>query len=241
MKKGRLYGLGVGPGDPDLITLKALKLLQAADVVAYPTGRTSGGNAHDAIAPHINGRQELLALKYPATAGPVADSSQYPALIRTFYDDTAETLAKRLQAGKDVALICLGDPFFYGSYMYWHDRLAERFETVVVPGVSSVMAAPAVLSRPLAHKNDAVTVLPGTLGEAELEERLRRADVAVIMKLGRTLPKVVRVLDKLGLLERAHYVERATMPGERVLRPDEVDPATADYFSIIIVPCDLAG
>lgn len=241
MSNGRLLGLGVGPGDPDLITLKAFKLLQEADVVAYPTGRSSGGNAHDAIAPHINGRQELVPLRYPATAGPVADSREYPTLLRAFYDETAETLAARLEEGKDVAIICLGDPFFYGSYMYWHDRLSERFETIVVPGVSSVMAAPAALGLPLVHKNDAVTVLPGTLPEAVLEEKLRNTDVAVIMKLGRTLPKVVRVLEKLDLLERSHYVERATMPGQRILRPDEVDPKKTDYFSIIIVPCNLKG
>ena len=241
MTKGRLFGLGVGPGDPDLITLKALKLLQAANVVAYPTGRTEGGNAHAAIAPHVNGKQELVPLRYPATAGPIADSKSYPELIQKFYDETAAELAEHLDAGRDVALICLGDPFFYGSYMYWHSRLAERFDTVVVPGVSSVMAVPAALSRPLARKNNAVTILPGTLSEEELEERLRTADVAVIMKLGRTLPKVVRVLEKLDLLERSYYVERATMPGERIVRPQDVDPKDTDYFSMIVVPCEMSG
>ena len=241
MTTGRLFGLGVGPGDPDLITLKALKLLKAADVVAYPTGKADGGNARAAVAPHINGKQELLPLLYPTTAGPLADAPSYPQLMRDFYESTSQEIADRLEAGKDVALICLGDPFFYGSYMYWHARLAERFETVVVPGVSSVMAAPIAMDRPLCHRSDVVTVLPATLPEDELEARLGAADVAVIMKLGRTFPKVRRTLDRLGLLDRAVYVERASMDGERILPVRNVEPDETDYFSVIIIPCDAPG
>ncbi len=238
MTVGRLFGLGVGPGDPDLITLKALNLLRVAQVVAYPAGKADGGNARAAMTPHLCDAQELLPLVYPTTAGPLADSPGYPKLMRDFYDDTSRQIASRLESGQDVALICLGDPFFYGSFIYWHVRLAERFETIVVPGVSSVMAAPVALDRPLCRKSNVVTVLPATLPEETLEARLREADVAVIMKLGRPFPKVRRVIERLGLLDRAYYVERATMQNERIMPLATVDPDKTDYFSVIVIPCD---
>lgn len=238
MTAGTLFGLGVGPGDPELITLKALNLLKAAHVVAYPAGNADGGNARAAIAPHLCKSQELMPLVYPTTAGPLADSPGYPKMMRDFYDETAGQIAVRLEAGQDVALICLGDPFFYGSYIYWHARLAERFETIVVPGVSSIMAAPVALDRPLCRKGDVVTVLPATLPEAALEARLREADVAVIMKLGRPFPKVRRVIERLGLLDRAYYVERASMQNERIMPLASVDPGKTDYFSVVVIPCD---
>ncbi len=241
MSTGRLFGLGIGPGDPELMTLKAHRLLQAADVVAYPTGKASGGNARTTIDPHLRPGQELLPMRYPATAGAIADGPDYLQLIRDFYDETAGKIADYLDQGRDVAIVCLGDPFFYGSYIYWHIRLADRYETVVVPGVSSVMAAPAQLGLPLCHRNDVVAVLPGTLPEDELERRLRNAEVAVIMKLGRTLPKVRRVLERLDLLDRSHYVERATMENQRILSPRDVDPDDTDYFSVIVVPCQMTG
>ncbi|MEL7543865.1 MAG: precorrin-2 C(20)-methyltransferase [Pseudomonadota bacterium] len=234
---GKLYGLGVGPGDPELISLKAYRLLREAHVVAYPTGREGGGNALSIVQPHLHDDHVLVPMTYPATAGPVADSADYPALMSTFYDETSDELAAHLEAGRDVALICQGDPFFYGSYMYWHARLAERFDTTVVPGISSVMTGPVVLGKPLCHRTDTVTVIPATLDEAEIERRLTVADSAVLMKLGRTLPKVRRVLERVGRLDDAWLVERATMDGERVtpMRDDAVEDA--GYFSICVLPC----
>ena len=235
---GKLYGLGVGPGDPELITVKALRLLQAVRVVAYPTGRAEGGNAIDIVAQYLKPEQIRLAMTYPATAGPVADSAAYPELMSGYYDQTSEDVAAHLEAGRDVAIICQGDPFFYGSYMYWHARLAERFETTVVPGISSVMAGPVQLGRPLCHRNDVVSVIPATADEAVLEARLRLPGSAVIMKLGRTLPKVRRVLERIGRLEGAYLVERATMSGERILPLAGLGDEKPGYFSIVVIPCE---
>lgn len=234
---GKLYGLGVGPGDPELVSLKAFRLLQEAGVIAYATGRTDGGHALSAVKPHIREDHILLPMVYPATAGKVADSPEYPKLMRDYYDDTSAQIAAHLDANRNVALICLGDPFFYGSYMYWHTRLAEKYETTVVPGISSVMAAPAALEKPLCHRTDTVTVIPATLPEDEIESRLAEADSAVLMKLGRTLPKVRRVLARLGRLNQAWLVERATMDGERIIPMTDDRVEEAGYFSVVVIPC----
>lgn len=234
---GKLYGLGVGPGDPELISMKSYRLLRAASVVAYPTGREGGGNALSIVEPHLRDDHIMLPMMYPATAGKVADSPEYPQLMTDFYDETAGEIAAHLDAGRDVALICQGDPFFYGSYMYWHARLAENYETIVVPGISSVMTGPVVLGKPLCHRTDTVTVIPATLSEEEIEARLAVADSAVLMKLGRTLPKVRRVLSRLGRLDQAWLVERATMDGERIVPMTDESVEKAGYFSIVVIPC----
>ena len=238
---GRLYGIGVGPGDPELMTLKAVRLLREADIVAYPTARTGGGVALGVAESYLAPHQERLALVYPATGAAAGAMADYLARMTTFYDDTAALLASHLEAGRTVAILCEGDPFFYGSFMYWHCRLAPRFDTVVVPGISSVHAAPVAAGRPLCHRDDVVTVIPGTLPEPEITARLRAADAAAVMKLGRTFAKVRRALEAAGVLARALYVERATMPGQRVLPAAEVDPATVPYFSLILVPPALWG
>ncbi|MGI9386749.1 MAG: precorrin-2 C(20)-methyltransferase [Methyloligellaceae bacterium] len=237
MMPGRLYGLGVGPGDPELISMKAFRLLQESDVVAYPTGRDDGGYALAAVDPHLRDDHILLPMKYPATAGAIADSPDYPQLMQDYYDATSDQISTHLDADRDVALICLGDPFFYGSYMYWHSRLAEKYETTVVPGISSVMAGPASLDKPLCHRTDTMTVIPATLPEEDIETRLRAADSAVLMKLGRTLPKVRRVLDRIGRLDQAWLVERATMDDERIVPMTDDTVEKAGYFSIIVIPC----
>ena len=195
-----------------------------------------GGNAFGIIEAHLTDAQRRLPLVYPVTTEKLAPPLRYEDVIADFYDTCAEQIALELDAGRDVAVICEGDPFFYGSYMYLHDRLAGRYEAQVVPGVCSMLGCASVLGTPLVYRNQALGVLSGVLPEDELEARLRDAEAAVIMKLGRNFDKVRRVLQRLGLAERAHYVERATMENQRIVPLDEVDPLASPYFSMILVP-----
>jgi precorrin-2/cobalt-factor-2 C20-methyltransferase len=238
--RGRLYGLGVGPGDPELITVKALRLLKSAHVVAYFVAKGKKGNAFSIIESHLSSEQEQLPLVYPVTTEALEPPLSYEAIIADFYDTAAEVVAKHLDAGRDVAVICEGDPFFYGSYMYLHDRLANRlaprFEGEVVPGVCSMLGGVAVLGQPLVYRNQTLSVLSGVLPEDELKRRLADADAAVVMKLGRNFDKVRRVLGDLGLAHRALYVERATMGNQRIVPLAEVDPMASPYFSLLVVP-----
>jgi precorrin-2/cobalt-factor-2 C20-methyltransferase len=233
---GRLYGIGVGPGDPELMTLKAIRLLGEADVVAYPTAKLNGGLAIAIAGRYLRPEQQRMPLVYPTTAGPGADAPDYRARMRAFYDETAARLAEPLERGATVALLCEGDPFFFGSFIYWHARLAPRFPTLTVPGISSVMAAPAAAGRPLCRQDDMVTVIPGTRDEDTIAMRLREAEAAVVTKLGRTFAKVRRALAASCCLDRAIYVERATWIEERVLPASEVDPERVPYFSVVVVP-----
>lgn len=239
--KGRLLGLGVGPGDPELITLKALRLLQSAPVVGYFVAKAKankglGGNAFGIIEQHLTDAQRRLPLVYPVTTEKLEPPLTYEDVIADFYDTCSVQIAAELDAGRDVAVICEGDPFFYGSYMYLHDRLAERYEAEVVPGVCSMLGCASVLGTPLVYRNQSLSVLSGVLPEEELEQRLRSAEAAVVMKLGRNFDKVRRVLQRLGLAERAHYVERATMHNQQIVPLDQVDPLASPYFSMILVP-----
>ncbi len=224
---GRLYGLGIGPGDPELITLKALRVLQTAAVVAYPAPEVGESLARRIAAPHLDGRQEEFAIRMP-----IHDAS-FPK--DDIYDGAAEDLGRHLEAGRDVAVLCEGDPFFYGSFMYLFGRMAERFPVEVVPGVSSLTACAAALGAPLAARNDVLTVVPAPLDEATLRARLERAEAAAIIKIGRHLAKVRRVLSDLGLLEGARYIERATMASQRVLPLDSLSDDAAPYFSMILL------
>ena len=235
-RTGRLYGLGVGPGDPELLTLKALRLLKSAAVVAYFVAKGKKGNAFGIIEAHLDAGQERLPLVYPVTTEALEPPLSYEAIIAAFYDEAAQSVARHLDAGRDVAVICEGDPFFSGSYMYLHDRLAARFDTEVVPGVCSMLGGAAVLGAPLVYRNQSLSVLSGVLPEDELRERLATADAAVVMKLGRNFDKVRRVLEQLGLAERALYVERATMANQRIVPLADVDPMASPYFSLLVVP-----
>ncbi|MFV2196783.1 precorrin-2 C(20)-methyltransferase [Nocardiopsis sp. LOL_012] len=235
---GRFHGVGVGPGDPELITLKAARLISGADVVAYHAGVGKESNARRAAADLIPRAAVEERLTYPVTTGTTDHPGGYEGALADFYTESAARLAAHLDAGRDVVLLSEGDPLFYGSYMYMHDRLSQRYETRIVPGVPAFAAATAVAESPLARQTDVLTVLPGTLPEAELARRLADTDAAVIMKLGRTFPAVRRALAAAGRLEHAVYVERASMSGERRLPVAGVDPATVPYFSLILVTGD---
>lgn len=222
-----LYGLGVGPGDPELITVKALRLIRACPVIAYPAPETGASFARRIVAGHLAPNKIEVPIRMPMLA------DRFPA--QAVYDRAAEGLGAHLAAGRSVAVLCEGDPFFYGSFLHLFARMAERHRVEVVPGVSSLMAAAAALGAPLATRNDVLTVLPATLPEAALADRLARFDAVAIVKLGRHFAKVRAVLDRLGLAAAAHYVEHATLADQRVMPLHAVDPARAPYFSMILL------
>lgn len=233
---GRLYGVGLGPGDPELITLKAARLIAGADVIAYHSGVGKSSIARR-IAAHLFPLDVVEEdLRYPVTTGTTDHPGGYAGAMADFYEECAARLAVHLEAGRSVVIIAEGDPLFYGSYMYMHDRLSGRFPTEVVPGVTSIAAATAAVASPLVRQTDVLTILPGTLPEPELARRLADTDGAIIMKLGRTFPAVRSALEQAGRLDDALYVERASMEEERWLPVRDVDPASVPYFSIIVVP-----
>jgi len=222
---GTLYGVGLGPGDPELITLKAARLIGAAAVIAYPA-LEDGDSLARAIAADLipEGAREIV-LRIPML------DQRGPA--QAAYDRGAEEIATALRAGDDVVMLCEGDPLFYGSFMYVHARLSGQFDVQVVPGVTSVTACAALAGLPLAARNEVLTVLPGTLPDDALRSRLEMAQAAAIMKVGRHLGRIKAVIDALGLMERAVYVERASLPNQRVMPLAEA--TDAPYFSMILL------
>ncbi|SDK94203.1 precorrin-2 C20-methyltransferase / precorrin-3B C17-methyltransferase [Nonomuraea jiangxiensis] len=232
---GRLYGVGLGPGDPELVTVKAARLIGEADVIAYHAARHGRSIARSIALPYMREGQVEELLLYPLTTETTDHPGGYQGALDDFYADCAERLAAHLDAGRTVVVLAEGDPLFYGSYMHMHKRLAHRYPTEVVPGVTSVSAASAVLGRPLVERDEVLTVLPGTLPAEELAERLRGTDSAAVLKLGRTFTKVRDALAEAGRLEDAWYVERATMNAERMQPLKDVDPDGVPYFSLALL------
>ncbi|MYW89422.1 precorrin-2 C(20)-methyltransferase [Amycolatopsis rubida] len=233
---GRLYGVGLGPGDPELMTVKAARLIGEADVVAYHSARHGRSIARSVAEPYLREGQLEERLVYPVTTETTDHPGGYEGAIADFYELSAKKLAEHLDAGRDVVLLCEGDPFFYGSYMYMHERLAGRFEAEVVPGVTSVSAAASVLGRPLVQRDEVLTVLPGTLPAPELARRLADTEAAAVLKLGRTFGSVREALAESGKLDDAWYIERATWGQQRVEPFADVDPESVPYFSLALLP-----
>lgn len=235
---GRFYGVGLGPGDPELITLKAARVIADADVIAYHAGVNKQSYARGIAADLIRDGVVEEELRYPITTGSTDHPGGYAGALADFYEESAARLAAHLEAGRTVALLAEGDPLFYGSFMYMHDRLSPRFLTEIVPGIPAFVAATAATSSPLVRQTDVLTVLPGTLPEAELARRLADTDGAIIMKLGRTFPAVRRALASAGRLGHALYVERASHPQQRWMPVADVDESSVPYLSLIVVNGD---
>ena len=223
---GKLYGVGLGPGDPELMTLKAARLIGAADVVAYPSLEGGASFARAIAAGVIRDGVEEISISIPMSV------KREPA--QAAYDAGAADLAACLRAGKNVVVLCEGDPFFYGSFMYLFSRLSDDFDVEIVPGVTSVTACAAALRAPLSARNEVLTIIPGPMEETAMVQRIAAAQAVAVMKVGRHLPKIRRVLDRLGLMEHAGYVERATLPEQKAMPLAEA-PETAPYFSMILV------
>ncbi|WP_262268304.1 MULTISPECIES: precorrin-2 C(20)-methyltransferase [Microvirga] len=234
----RLFGLGLGPGDPDYMTVRARRVLESADRLVHFCKRGRRGNARtiaDAVVGPNPARE--IALAYPVTTEIPADHPDYAAALNPFYEEAAATLLAEVEAGRTVAVLCEGDPFFYGSFMHLWWRLKDRLPIEVVPAVTAMSGAWTHAGAPITWGDDVLTVVPGTLPGPELARRLSGTDAAVVMKLGSHLPKVREVLRSTGLFDRAIYVERATMAQERIVPlPDLPEDVEAPYFSLIIVP-----
>lgn len=234
--RGTLWGVGLGPGDPELVTVKAARVIAEAEVVAYHSARHGRSIARGIAEPYLRPGQLEEHLIYPVTTETTDHPGGYAGALEDFYSDAARRIAAHLDAGRNVALLAEGDPLFYSSYMHLHTRLTERFNAVIVPGVTSVSAASAAVATPLVAGDEVLSVLPGTLPVAELTRRLADADAAVVLKLGRSYPAVREALSASGRLDDAFYVERASSPAQRIMPAADVDETSVPYFSLAMLP-----
>jgi precorrin-2/cobalt-factor-2 C20-methyltransferase len=231
MITGRLLGIGVGPGDPELLTLKALRHLQAAPVVAYVSSRGRPSIARQIAVPHLQPGQREINIALPMHPSPeLADAA---------YDEGASRIGAELaelERGRDVAVLCEGDPLLYGSFSQLLKRLAPFYPTEIVPGITSVTAAAAAARRPLAIRGESLVVLPATLPKEALRARLGQTTAAAILKVGRHLDKVRQVLDEMRLLDRALYVEHVSTTQQRIMPLVDMKEMSAPYFTLILIP-----
>ena len=223
---GVLYGVGVGPGDPELITLKSLRLIKSTEVIAYPKLKGSKSFARNIIEEFIDLPKVEIAIEIPMTV------NRLPA--QRAYDAAAQKISTNLNMGENVVFLCEGDPFFYGSFMYMHSRLYKKYLVEIIPGVSSMTACAAMAKKPLAARNEVLTVLPGPLSKKELERRLADNNSSAIMKVGRHIKKIKSVIDRLGLMDSSLYIERASLKEQKVLKLIDA-PEVAPYFSMVLV------
>lgn len=223
----KLYGLGVGPGDPELITVKALRILQRVKVVVWPAPDNGVSFARSIVEQYLSPDQLEIPIIVPMKV------ARHPA--KDVYDEAASKIASHLDSGSDVAVLCEGDPFFYGSFMYLFERLQADYDCEIVPGISSLMTSAAVLKRPLAARNDVLSVIPAPLGNDEIVARLAGCDAVAFIKVGRHLERIKLLLTKHGLLESAAYVERASLPNQRLMPLAQLGENAAPYFSMILV------
>jgi precorrin-2/cobalt-factor-2 C20-methyltransferase len=218
------------------MTLKAMRALREADVIAFFAKAGNASHSRAIAARHLRAGVVELPLTYPLTTELPKCSAAYQEALENFYARAANDIAAHLQAGRVVAVICEGDPLFYGSYMHLHARLAPRFASEVVAGVTGMSGCWSAAGMPIAQGDDVFTVLPATLPEAELVRRLSDANAAVVMKVGRHLPKLRRALERSGRLPRAIYVERGTMSAEKMIPLAAKADDDAPYFAVVLVP-----
>lgn len=233
---GTIYGVGLGPGDPDLISLKAARLIEAAEVIAYFRKPGRAGQARTIAEGLLKTGVTEIALDYPVTTEIPADDPAYAEMLRPFYEASADKLAALAAEGRDVVVLCEGDPFLYGSFMHLHSRLKERVRVEVVPGIPGMAGCWTAADQPMTYGDDVLVVVPATLDEGSLIAQIEIADAVVVMKLGRNLSKVRRALTIVGFLDRAIYVERGTMADQKVIPLAQKDDDEAPYFAMVLVP-----
>ncbi|TCM86577.1 precorrin-2 C(20)-methyltransferase [Rhodovulum steppense] len=235
MSAGKVYGLGLGPGAADLMSVRADRILRAATHVAYFRKAGHAGQARQIVEGLIPAGAREHPMDYPVTTEIPFDDPRYNQALSAFYAECTARLAALAEGGADIVVLCEGDPFFYGSFMHLYTRLAGRVPVEVVPGITGMSAAWTATGAPITWGDDILTVLPGTLPEQALTDGIRAADAIVVMKMGRHLPRLRRALAAAGRAGDAFLVEYAAMPGQRVTRLADYPDDTAPYFSIALV------
>ncbi len=235
MSGGKIYGLGLGPGDPDLMSVRADRLLRNARHVAFFRKPGRSGQARKIVNGMIPGDAVEFPMEYPVTTEIPVTDPRYNELLSAFYKDCAAHLKGLSDQGEDVVVLCEGDPFFYGSFMHLYSRLRDNADVEVVPAITGMSGAWTATGDPITWGDDVLTVLVGTLPEETLTERMAQTDALVVMKIGRNIDKVKRSLKAAGLYDRAWIVEFAQMPNQTVTKLSEACTKITPYFSIIIV------
>ncbi len=231
---GTIHGVGLGPGDPDLMSVRADRLVRATRHIAYFRKRGRVGQARRLVEGMLRADAIEYAMDYPVTTEiPVADPA-YMDRLSAFYAECTRHLAGLADAGEEVVVLCEGDPFFYGSFMHLHSRLAGRAPVRVVPGITGMSGAWTASGMPITWGEDVLTVAAATLPEAELTRRIRDTDALVVMKIGRHLPKLRRAVAAAGREAAAWLVEYAAMAEQRVMRLADAGDS-APYFTILLI------
>ncbi len=235
MSMGTIYGVGLGPGDPDLMSVRADRLLRNARHVAFFRKPGHSGQARNIVNGMIPQDAVEFPMEYPVTTEIPISDPRYKELLASFYEDCTTHLRALSEQGQDVVVLCEGDPFFYGSFMHLYNRLRENSQVEIVPAITGMSGAWTATGDPITWGDDVLTILVGTLPEDDLARRMAQTDALVVMKIGRNIDKVKRALKTTGLFDRAWIVEYAQMPNQRVCKLSDNCEGITPYFSIIIV------
>ena len=226
MNKGKLIGVGTGPGDPELVSRKAWARISEARVIAYPAANSGTSFARSIVAEAISDDVIEIEMKLPMRTGrkPAQDS----------YDEGATAISAALDEGHDVVVLCEGDPLFYGSFMYILARLRPYYEVEVIPGITAMTACASAMAHPLVAREDMMTIMPATMSDDELRKAITASQGVAIMKVGRHISRLRALLSEMSCLDRAVYVSHASLPNQMSCALVDA-PDDAPYFSMILL------
>jgi len=235
MKKGKIYGIGLGPGDPALITLKSANLIKSSDYIFFFKKKNSESRAFSIVKEIIKDNAFKIALEFPITTEIDSMRKEYKNIMKNFYEQCVIKIDNILKKSFDICLLCEGDPFFYGSFIHIFQRLKERFDIEIVPGVTGMSGAWSSSKIPMVSGNEILTIIMGTLDEAKLKIQIKKSDVLVIMKIGKNFKKIFKVLKEQNLLDKAYLISNATTKKEKIYKLDTINAEIVPYFSIILL------
>lgn len=235
MSAGTIFGVGLGPGDPELMSVRADRLVRDATHVAYFRKAGRPGRARAIVGGMLRPDVIELAMEYPVTTEIRFNDPAYADCLSEFYAEITARLKGLSCAGKDVVVLCEGDPFFYGSFMHIYARLKDSVPISVVPAITGMSAAWTATGIPITWGDDVMTVLLGTMPPQDLIRHMRVADALVVMKVGRNLAKVRDAIAMAGKMDRAWLIECASMDDQRVIPLAQAADRSAPYFSIVLV------